>query len=306
MSTQPDCPVCGNAGYYWDTVDESAYAMHRVTDREFNRAHFIMYRCTRCGHGFFSPGVESAAELATLYGASYGADYLPDPANERFRQRLTQYALDVRTLDPFLMQSRPRVLDFGCSTGLYLKAMPDRWERCGYEINRTETDYIRSHFPELVIYNALEEVPAAAFDCVTLRGVIEHLFDFDGLFDLLDRCLCRDGMVFISATPDFDSPAARAYGAHWNQVCVPFHYHQFTAASLAHLMAYHGYALRLLEHQYLGTPYACPDRDGTAFVANVRALAGGRGTPADTTHAYPGTMLAALFARMEVSGDARP
>ena len=83
---------------------------------------------------------------------------------------------------------------------------------------------------------------------ITLRGVIEHMQDHQPLIDLLARALRPQGLLFISATPDFSSPCAALYREQWNQIACPEHIHQFTPASLSYLLARAGLVLRALHH----------------------------------------------------------
>lgn len=297
LNKRMQCPICPDQSYYWTTVEESAYPMHRITSKETNKKKFHLYKCRCCGHGSFNPGVKSQEELSTFYNQNYAQDYMPTELNERFLQRKKQYELDVRLVRKYLQARTVTVLDFGCSVGYYLKAMPAQWSKHGYEINPYEIEYLRQHQPQIAVYADISEIPKQKFDLITLRGVIEHLYDFKETFSLINKAIKKGGFVYISATPDFDAPTARMYGNKWNQICVPFHYHYFTSASLAALFAKNGFGMKGLHHEYLDTPYADFNEDSKRFIKNVSRVLK-RQIPEKNLHAYPGTMLSAVFEKL--------
>jgi len=291
------CPICSSKSHYWTTVEQSAYEMHRVTDKGYNKKTFHLYRCSRCGHGHHDPGVENQQELLKYYTQDYAKDYLPDKDNERFLQRREQYKLDLAVALPYLSEKEIFVLDFGCSVGEYLKAMLENWNKHGYEINKHEIEYLREQHKDITVYSDIEQIPENQFDLITFRGVIEHLYDFDDAFRLINKSIKPHAHIFVSATPDFNSPCAHVYVEQWNQICVPFHYHQFTAASLAILFAENGFGLKGLHYPYYETPYADFENDARYFISNVQHLYKGERIES-SLHAYPGTMMSAVFQKV--------
>lgn len=295
----PSCPICGHASTYWVTVAQSADASLRHTESDYNRSRFHMFRCQRCGHGHHYPGVEDEQMLLTLYGEDYANDYVPDASNNQFLRRKEQYGLDVSYLMPFLPQGHITVLDVGCSVGEYLSVMPSSWEKHGFEVNAHEIEYLGRHHSQIRVYDDLDQIPDREFNVITLRGVIEHLFEFDTVLLLIKRAIKSGGHVFISATPDFGSPCAVVYREHWNQVCVPYHYHHFSVSSLSILFAKYGFGLKGVTHPYLATPYAEFPSDARKFIDNTRSVLAGRSIVADNLHAFPGTMMSLVFQSVE-------
>lgn len=269
------CPICNGDSYNWDDVLNGDEILH-------------LHKCKDCGHGFFYPGVTSKEKLLEIYDEEYADVYLPEKNSKEFELRKIQYIADVNLLKKYT-HDNIKVLDIGCSTGEYLSSMPDSWDKSGFEVNQFELEYLSKNKPNITLYNDLNKIPKGMFDIITLRGVIEHLFDFDELFDTIKRCLKKGGKVYICATPDFSSPCATLYKQNWNQIAGLKHYHHFTQASIVFLFAKHGFGLRMLRHPYGSTPYANFDNDSKKFIKNVQQ------DVTDTNHAYPGTMMSLLF-----------
>ncbi len=191
------------------------------------------------------------------------------------------------------------VIDIGCSSGEYLDAMPAGWQKHGYEVNPVLLNHLKSTRPDYLIFENLKEVNRK-FNLVTLRGVIEHIPNHDGLLNFLERNLSDEGIVFISATPDFSRPGAVISGASWGQIVAPEHIHQFTPASLQILLSKVGLVMKSLQHPYLGTPYANWEEDKLAFLKNLEGL-DLKTTGAKQSfikHPFPGNMMSVVFQRI--------
>jgi len=78
------------------------------------------------------------------------------------------------------------------------------------------------------------------FDVVTLFHVLEHLPD-PGTALLVVRSLLRAEGVLVAQVPNVDSYQARLFGRRWYGLDVPRHVVNFTAQSLARLLARCGF-----------------------------------------------------------------
>jgi len=267
------CPVCSRAGKIFTTI-----------------GYFKTYKCVNCGHGFLFPGLKNERHLLAFYDNDYSKDYDPKVKTKNYKNRQIQYQLDVAFLKSFIQSKIISILDFGCSNGEFLKAMPSYWTKYGYERNfcfKTSK----------TVYSTIEESKKNKYDIITLRGVIEHLFNFDALFSLIKTSLKKNGIVYVCATPDFNSPCAVAYKKRWNQLVLPLHYHQFTLTSLTILFAKHGLSLKAVHYPYLETPYASFQKDSKKFINNIK------GKQKSTNHAYPGNMMSAIFEKITYDAE---
>ena len=237
-------------------------------------------KCINCGHGSYR-NVFSKPHFDEIYGAEYAKDYLD--ATETHNQRLGQYVLDLILLKE-LLSEKIKVLDFGCSSGEYLDAMPDAWDKSGYEVNSKQVSDIKE-----------------CFDLITLRGVIEHIPKFSIFSELISKQLKVGGILYISATPDFSSPCAVEYKSHWGQIHYPSHIHQFTPASLQILLSTSGLVMKGLYHPYMGTPYENWKNDSAHYLKNsgIKPFTNLISNEVKSyIHPFPGNMMSVIFEKV--------
>ncbi len=294
VKTSPCCPICSSTSKFWDIVEE----YRSIKEDENKKILFKLYKCNSCGHGFFYPGVKSSTDLIKYYDEEYAKEYDPDIEDESFVLRKKQYNLDVELIKIYIFNDKISVLDYGCSTGQFLNAMPKNWSKYGYEVNNYELKYISEHSKDIITFSEVSKIYEEFFDLITLRGVIEHLFDFNEIFSVINRCLKENGIIYICATPDFNSPCSVIYKSDWNQITAPIHYHQFTAASISTLFAKQGFGLKGLLYPYANTPYADFHNDAIKFINNVKKFLENNSLN-DTSHPYPGTMMSLIFEKVQ-------
>ncbi len=292
-NNKPLCPICLSHSRFWVSAPE--YIFPEDPNRQVRL--FDIYKCNYCGHGFIHPGFKNNEELMKFYDETYGETYDPDVEDESIKLRLKQYAVDVELIKEYVSKEEISVLDIGCSTGQFLINMPSQWKKYGFEISEYYINYIKEHHEEITPYSEISQINDGFFDVITMRGVIEHMFDFIELFSLLNQKLKKQGQIFICATPDFNSPCSTLYQSLWSQISPPYHYHQFTATSIALLFAKHGFGLKNLQYQYLETPYDDFPNDAKKFIENVKNYFEKKELK-DTIHAYPGNIMSLLFEKI--------
>lgn len=274
------CPICAGDSYFFYDYED------------FFGSVVSLFKCNNCGHGFHDAEY-SAEQFSEIYQADYAEGYI-SKESELSRQRRDQYALDVEYLLACKPMAQVRVLDYGCSSGDYLDAMPENWVKSGYEVNPVEIAHLRDSKKHITVYDDPGGIDQQ-FDLITLRGVIEHIPDHADLITFLKARLVPGGSVYITATPDFSSVCATLYKSHWNQVSCPEHIHQFSTASLSLLLAKAGLALHSLSHAYLNTPYANWEKDKARFTDNFRRLEKEPGGEIKPKHPFAGNMISALY-----------
>ncbi|MFX1392103.1 MAG: class I SAM-dependent methyltransferase [Promethearchaeota archaeon] len=293
MNKKPKCPICKSHSRYWGSIrGTNEYSNIKKKKRQFQ-----LYKCKLCGHGFFYPGVDNKFELLKYYNKDYAISYDPDQSNKKFELRKGQYILDIELIKKFLDKEEIYVLDYGCSTGQFLNSMPSNWKKYGFEVNKFEIEYINTHYDDIIIFSEKSENYEKKFDLITLRGVIEHLFDFKELFSVINKIIKQNGLIYVCATPDFDSPCAKIYKSLWNQISAPMHYHQFTSTSIIILFAKNGFGLKALYYPYIETPYAKFPDDSFKLISNIKKILSG-GILTETEHAYPGNMMSLIFEKI--------
>ena len=104
-----------------------------------------------------------------------------------------------------------RLLDIGCSIGLFLKiAEENEWDALGLELNRRAVDHAREAWGLKVTEELLHRAAFddGGFDAVTLWGVIEHLQDPEGVIREVNRVL-QSGGALLTFCPNVESLVCR-------------------------------------------------------------------------------------------------
>jgi 2-polyprenyl-3-methyl-5-hydroxy-6-metoxy-1,4-benzoquinol methylase len=277
---QLSCPICSGVSYpYYEYKD-------------FFGEPVSLYKCINCGHGSHDRQY-TAQQFSEIYRSDYAADYLVKEKS-LYLQRQVQYALDVELLLECRKFGAVRVLDYGCSSGGYLDAMPPEWKKSGFEINPFHIQYVLENKKHIKVFDSVAAI-GGQFDLITMRGVIEHIPDHTELITFFEQHLAPGGAVFITATPDVSSVCATLYKSKWNQVVCPEHIHQFSPTSLSFLLARAGLVLRSLNHPYMGTPYADWTQDKARFADNFLKLQQDSNADIVPMHAFVGNMMSALY-----------
>ena len=274
------CPICNSEGLFWDKKNK-----------------LNIFKCIKCGHGYITSEIKKE-DLNKYYDKKYAKNYNPKTKNKESILRKKQYILDIRDLKKYmtddkldLFNKNISVLDIGCSMGGFLNSMPKEWDKNGYEINKYEIDYINKNIKNINIFNDFKQINKK-FDVITLRGVIEHFFDFKILFKQLNKLLKKNGIIYICATPDFDSPCGRLYKKEWNQFVPPIHFHQFTFTSAVLLFAQNNFIITKISHPYKETVYCDFINDSKCFLNNINCGDGNK------EHAFIGNMMSLIFKKI--------
>jgi SAM-dependent methyltransferase len=274
------CQICSGVSYFY-------YKYEDFFDNPIS-----MYKCINCGHGSHDHKY-TEIQFNEIYRQEYAIDYLNEE-KKLYLQRQIQYKLDVELLLGIKNFNSIRVLDYGCSSGGYLDAMPFEWDKVGFEINPFHVDYIKNNKKYIQIYDRTDLI-TGQFDLITMRGVIEHIPEHSKLIEFLKKRLAPGGALYLTATPDFSSVCSTMYKEKWNQVVCPEHIHQFTSTSLSILLARAGLALQSLNHPYIGTPYANWQMDKLHFMENFMKTGNDIEDQAGYKHAFPGNMMSVLY-----------
>lgn len=204
-----------------------------TTDR-FGTALSDIARCEHCGHMQLARFPE-AAELEGAYAEAESLDYVEEEAGQR---ATAQKALEQIERH----QPRGAILDLGCWVGFLLSEAERRgWRATGIEPSEFASAFARERLGLDVRTDDLfdADLPAGAFDAVTLGDVIEHLPDPGAALDRVAELLAPGGVLWM-ALPDAGSRLARVMGRRWWSV-IPTHVQYFTRASLTRLLEGHGY-----------------------------------------------------------------
>jgi len=127
-----------------------------------------------------------------------------------------------------------RLLEIGCGDGEFL----DRMKGCGWSVEGLDFDVQAARaagekYGIEVKVGRLEEIayPDNSFDAVTMKHVIEHVFDPVATLCEIRRIL-KPGGVVVAVTPNAGSLGLRAYGANWRGLEPPRHIQIFPPQAL--------------------------------------------------------------------------
>lgn len=151
-----------------------------------------------------------------------------------------------------------RILDAGCGLGWLLSALGDEWDRCGLELSAYAAEHARQ-FGD-VRTAPVEECPFpdAHFDVVVCHHVIEHVPEPERAIAELRRVL-RPGGRLVLGTPDFDSGAARRFGADYRLLRDPTHISLFSNDSMHRFLRAHGFHIDAVDYPFFETRHFTAD-----------------------------------------------
>jgi SAM-dependent methyltransferase len=225
----------------------------RNISRLFSQRGFEVWSCACCGFISMAPiGDVAPVDYDRLYGEAYYG------RGERSPDSISRYDL-ANILETKLPQARDalrliaqcrqfragaRLLDVGCSVGVFLKAAGEAGFRAvGLDISPVATRYARESFGVDARTGTLETFDLAGerFDVVTMWDVLEHLEDPWRAMERVNKLLAPGGLVALR-TPNAKSLRPRLFGfAGWDMISPPEHYHLFARKSLQLFLSQFGY-----------------------------------------------------------------
>ena len=234
---------------------------HTAFDPLITKDGFDLVRCRHCSL-LFVANPPSDAERAHLYSfeSGYHTTLKVDQASVDFHER--EAVLNFGVLRQHA--SSGRLLDIGCSTGLFLKTARARgWVGQGLEYSPDSSKIAREANGLNVKTGELrsETYPAGSFDVVTFWDVIEHLPDPHGTLKLVAGILAPGGLLVLK-TPNADGlypraslPFARRFG-YWGHAEPPGHLYQFSVATLTDMAQRAGFDIVAVHHQRIPISYS--------------------------------------------------
>jgi 2-polyprenyl-3-methyl-5-hydroxy-6-metoxy-1,4-benzoquinol methylase len=179
-------------------------------ERLFVKRGFTFVRCRACALVFSNPQVDESLVLEE-YRAGRSNDLWVDVLTSERQLELDRgkFARILDGLEPF--RGDGRILDVGCSIGLFLRLAVDRgWDGRGIEFGERALAYAREHFAVEVTETPLAEAgfAPASFDVVTVLSVLEHTTDPRALLRDVAQVLKVGGALHL-IVPNVESLACR-------------------------------------------------------------------------------------------------
>lgn len=194
------CDLCGRAGPFWAVARADAAGDPTLGPLGVSG----MYRTVVCGCGWiFKPGVLTAAQLSSLYGAHGGAATFEERALSVARQRSARLWAQLRPHLPAV--DRPlRVLDVGGGIGQAVTAFAE----LGHTVDILDLSAATPLDPRMrVVSGHLSEFSSPKpYDLVLMSHVLEHVWspmqDLGHALRLLDRA----GVLFVEVPFELYTP----------------------------------------------------------------------------------------------------
>lgn len=171
----------------------------------FNKNGGIYVSCNKCEMVFLNPALKDE-ELIKYYQFNNSNQALAHDSETEFYRRIYTSGLDLICK----YKSNGALLDIGCSSGLFLDVVANRFSSHGIELNISEVEIARSK--GYLIWdrpiNSVNFEKNDKFDVITLWDVFEHIKDGKAYLQNLRGNLRAGGVIFLQI-PNVDSLAAR-------------------------------------------------------------------------------------------------
>ena len=204
-----------------------------------------LVRCRRCGLLYLNPR-PSPAHLSRYYTAAYEPFSSRKSASGLLRDVVeTNNAANIADA----LEPGARILEVGCGTGTLLSLLDKR----GFEVQGVENSphaVREAHNLGLNVFqgNLFEaHLPAASFDAVVLKHVIEHLPSPSAALKEINRILKPGGQVILWL-PNADSFEAHLFGKYWHGYDLPRHLFAFTKHTVTDLLERQGFEVFRVQH----------------------------------------------------------
>jgi SAM-dependent methyltransferase len=228
---------------------------------------FDVVECADCGL-IFVANPPTDADRARLYSFQTGYHATLSKDDGAIAQHEREASSNLSLL---LRHARSgRLLDIGCSTGLFLKAARDAgWLGQGLEYS-PDSARIASQVHGLDVKCGEltgDTYAPGSFDVVTMWDVIEHLPDPSAAIRILANVIAPDGLLVLK-TPNADGLYPRASRrlakllGFWGHAEPPGHLYQFSESTLRRLVCRAGFEVEAVHQQRIPLVYSFGDVSG--------------------------------------------
>ena len=228
------CPVCGSAQLVdlWPVVD------HSVSGQEF-----MLVECADCKLRL-TQDVPDREHIGPYYQST---DYISHSNTKKGFINRIYHLVRKRTLkskrkliEKSVDAPNGRILDIGAGVGAFVSEMKKHgWQITGLEPDAGARERARQDFGiTLMDMDALNKLPSASFDAITLWHVLEHIHPLNDYMTEFRRLLAPGAALFI-AVPNYTSYDAAFYGPSWAAYDVPRHLYHFSPLSMRKLFERH-------------------------------------------------------------------
>jgi SAM-dependent methyltransferase len=232
------CNLCGSTNYE---------TLFRGPDLLLEREDELFYlvKCEQCGLVYQNPR-PTQYEIGQYYPQEYEPYNMDKDLNWIYRKVL-MYGIEKRCRIINSIHGRQnggRLLDVGCSTGIFLNAIKRHrlWDVRGIEISEYAAQIAKNQNHLEVFQGTLEQAnyPTGFFDIVTLWDVMEHMPDPSGTLEEIYR-ITKPQSNLVLRVPNLDSLDAKLFGSAWAGLDLPRHYYVFSKNNLIQILENNGF-----------------------------------------------------------------
>jgi 2-polyprenyl-3-methyl-5-hydroxy-6-metoxy-1,4-benzoquinol methylase len=207
----------------------------------FRKNDIDVFTCRDCRHGAMLPlpdeeGTRSLYSQNTHQNLENGLSLELEKLLQADPKRHLQYfgdRIDMLRQIPDL--TRKRVLDFGCTTGIFVRSLQYAGveQAEGVDIIRALVEFGQGRGLNLTYdgHNGFLADHPQTYDVLCANNVLEHLPHPESNLAQFHRSLRKDGVLFISV-PSYSSLQVRLAGASSPIIDPPHHVHYYTPGSL--------------------------------------------------------------------------
>lgn len=237
MLTLEKCLVCGSNQFE---------PFLQCKDYTVSQESFQIVSCESCGFKFTNPRPEDL-----VIGNYYKAESYVSHTNtkkgliNKLYHAVRSYTLKKKVSMINSYVSRGTILDYGCGTGMFLKACQENgWETFGIEPDDSARKIASQQ--GLTVFSDKGRVQTYItdkhFSAITLWHVLEHVTDMSETLSFFKSKLKKDGVLVI-AVPNHVSYDAQFYKEYWAAYDVPRHIHHFDVRTMSALLKNSGFQL---------------------------------------------------------------
>jgi 2-polyprenyl-3-methyl-5-hydroxy-6-metoxy-1,4-benzoquinol methylase len=208
------CDLCNSNGFkvlFTSTINHQVDPSREYSSSRYEATHSTVVQCLQCGLVRANPRDDDQT-LAKIY------QNLMDPIYEREEQNRKHTSRDYLRLIQNHVPFKGRLLDVGCSTGIFLEVLDGTgWELFGLEPSEWAVNVAKKRCLQAKIIQGSiehEELPINKFDVITLWDVLEHVPSPRKTLLHLHELLKPGGWLFLNI-PNIDSLIAKITGKHW-------------------------------------------------------------------------------------------
>jgi trans-aconitate methyltransferase len=237
MFNYTNCPIC-KKGEFTDYL--------RCKDYTVSNETFSIVECKSCGFKFTNP-IPEIKNLGNYYKSE---DYISHSNTKkglisRLYHAVRSYTLKKKVQLVSAHVSRGTLLDYGCGTGMFLKACKEAgWKTLGMEPDSgarlLASEMELNVFPDKTELN--KSLQNGDLNAITLWHVLEHVTDLEETLTFFWEKLNAQGILII-AVPNHKSSDAKHYKKHWAAYDVPRHLYHFELATMERLLSNFGFKL---------------------------------------------------------------